>query len=48
MTILGQLALWLALLLGVWGTAIGFIGGRTGRLELIRSSERAVYALYRR
>lgn len=46
MTILGQLALWLALLLGVWGTATGFLGGRTGRPELIRSSERAVYALF--
>jgi cytochrome c-type biogenesis protein CcmF len=45
MTILGQLALWLALLLGVWGAVVGIVGGRRGDPVLIRSARRAVYAL---
>jgi cytochrome c-type biogenesis protein CcmF len=45
MTILGNLALWLALILAAWGTIVGFLGGRTGRPELIRSARRASYAL---
>jgi cytochrome c-type biogenesis protein CcmF len=45
MTVLGQLALWLALLLGVWGTVVGFVGGATGRPELIRSARRTAFAL---
>ncbi len=45
MTILGQLALWLALLLGAWGTIVGFVGGSKQRPELIQSARRATYAL---
>ncbi len=45
MTILGQLALWLALLLAAWGVGIGILAGRTGRPELIRSARRSSYAL---
>jgi cytochrome c-type biogenesis protein CcmF len=45
MTILGQLALWLALLVGVWGTAVGFWGGLKRRQELIDSARRASYTL---
>jgi cytochrome c-type biogenesis protein CcmF len=45
MTILGQLALWLALLLGVWGAVVGIVGGRRGDPVLIRSARRTVYAL---
>ena len=46
MTILGQLALGLGFLLAIWGTAVGVIGGNTGRLELVQSARRAVYALF--
>jgi cytochrome c-type biogenesis protein CcmF len=45
MTTLGQLGLWLALLIGAWGTFVGFYGGYTGRPELIASARRAAYAL---
>jgi cytochrome c-type biogenesis protein CcmF len=45
MTTLGQLALWLALLLGAWGTIVGFYGGLKQRPELIQSARRATYAL---
>ncbi len=45
MTILGNLALWMALLLAGWGVAVGFLGGRSRRPELIRSATRATYAL---
>ncbi|KPK02365.1 MAG: hypothetical protein AMS20_12180 [Gemmatimonas sp. SG8_28] len=45
MTILGQLALWLALLLSAWATIVGFVGGAGQRPELIRSAQRATYAL---
>ncbi len=46
MTILGQLALWLALLLGVWGSVVGVLGGVKARPELIRSARRTSYALF--
>ncbi len=46
MTILGQLALWLALLLAVWGSVVGIMGGRRGHPELIRSARRTTYALF--
>ncbi|NIN09948.1 MAG: heme lyase CcmF/NrfE family subunit [Gemmatimonadales bacterium] len=45
MTILGQLALWIALLLGVWGSVVGVLGGLRQRPELIRSARRTSYAL---
>ena len=45
MTVLGSLALWVALLLGVWGAVTGFAGGRSGRADLQASSRRAVYAM---
>ncbi|MGD8727603.1 MAG: cytochrome c biogenesis protein CcsA, partial [Gemmatimonadales bacterium] len=45
MTVLGQLALWLALLIGAWGTFVGFYGGLKQRPELIESARRATYAL---
>ncbi len=46
MTILGQLALWLAALLAVWGAVVGFLGGRRNRPELIQSARRTTYALF--
>jgi cytochrome c-type biogenesis protein CcmF len=45
MTILGQLALWLALLLSAWATIVGFVGGAKQRPDLVRSARRATYAL---
>lgn len=44
MTTLGQIALWLALLVASWGTVVGFLGGARRRPELMASARRAVYA----
>jgi cytochrome c biogenesis factor len=43
--LLGQLALWLALLLGLWGAVIGFAGYRQDRPDLQESARRAVLML---
>ncbi len=45
MTVLGHISLWLALLLAVWAVIVGFLGGKSGRPELIQSARRSVYAL---
>src|SRR5579859_713028 len=45
MSLLGDVALWIALLLGVWGALTGFTGGVTGRTDLQQSSRNAVFAL---
>src|SRR5438128_3647904 len=45
MTLLGTLALWMALLLGVWGAIAGFAGGRAGRPDLQQSARHAVFAM---
>lgn len=45
MTVLGELSLWLALLLSAWGTSVGFLAGRSGSHDLIASARRTPYAL---
>jgi len=45
MTVLGNLALWLALLVGVWGALAGFVGRRQARPDLAHSARRAVFAM---
>ncbi len=42
MTLVGELALWVALLMSVWGATVSFAGGQLQRSDLIRSGERAV------
>jgi len=44
-TTLGQLALWIALLVSAWGTFVGFYGGLKRRPELIESARRSTYAV---
>ena len=46
MTILGQIALWLALLLAVWGSAVGILGGIRQRPALMQSARRTSYSLF--
>ncbi|MDT8369447.1 MAG: heme lyase CcmF/NrfE family subunit [Longimicrobiales bacterium] len=46
MNILGELALWISLPIAVWGTALGFIGGRRQRGDLVLSAERTVYVTF--
>ncbi len=45
MTTLGQISLWLALLIAAWGTVTGVLGAIRGRPELTHSARRATYAL---
>jgi len=46
MILIGELSLWVALLMATWGTAVGFAGGHYRRPELIASAERASYATF--
>ena len=46
MTILGEFDLWIALPVAVWGMALGFMGGRTQRGDLVLSAERGIYAVF--
>src|SRR6266540_5770141 len=46
MTLLGSIALWLALLMGLWGAVTGFVGGLQGRIDLQRSALHAVFAMF--
>ena len=46
MILLGELALWIALPVSVWGLVLGFMGGRTQRGDLVLSAERSVYAVF--
>jgi cytochrome c-type biogenesis protein CcmF len=44
MTLLGELALWVALAMAAWGTTVSFAGGALRNRSLVISGERAVYA----
>src|SRR3989441_1088972 len=45
MTVLGNLALWVAFLVGIWGALTGFMGGLLGRADLQQSARHAVFAM---
>ncbi len=45
MIFLGELALWVALPVALWGTVLAFVGGRTRRGDLVLSAERSVHAV---
>ncbi len=44
MTLIGELSLWVALLMAAWTATVSFSGGMQGRLDLVKSGERALYA----
>jgi cytochrome c-type biogenesis protein CcmF len=46
MNVLGELALWVALPVTAWGMALGYLGGRQERGDLVLSAERTVYATF--
>ena len=46
MTLLGELALWIALPVAIWGTVAGFVGGRKERGDLVLSAQYSVYAVF--
>jgi cytochrome c-type biogenesis protein CcmF len=43
---LGNLSLWLALLIGAWGAGAAFMAGARGRADLAASAERSVFVLW--
>ncbi len=45
MTVLGNLALWVAFLVGIWGALAGIVGGLNGRADLQQSARHAVFAM---
>ncbi|MHB1192548.1 MAG: heme lyase CcmF/NrfE family subunit [Longimicrobiales bacterium] len=45
MTVLGELSLWIALPVAIWGMAMGLLGGRSQRGDLVLSAERSIYAV---
>ena len=46
MTLLGQLAIWVGLLVAAWGAVVGVWGGNRRRADLMASARRAVFALF--
>lgn len=44
MTVVGELALWVALFLAVWGSVASFVGAATRRPELVASGLRSIFA----
>jgi len=46
MILVGELSLWVALLMAVWAATVSFAGGTLRRTDLIASGERAIYATF--
>src|SRR4029079_469311 len=46
MTLIGELSLWLALVLSVWSTAVSYAGGTLRRRDLVESGVRGLYATF--
>ena len=46
MILLGELSLWVALLMAAWSATVSFAGGHIGRTDLVASGERALYATF--
>ena len=46
MILVGELSLWVALLMAAWACTVSFAGGATRRADLIASGERAMYATW--
>jgi cytochrome c-type biogenesis protein CcmF len=44
--LLGELSLWVALLMAAWSATVSFAGGRMTRTDLVASGERALYATF--
>lgn len=44
MILVGELSLWIALVMAVWATVASYAGGRLRRGELVLSGERGIYA----
>ena len=46
MILLGELSLWVALLMTIWSATVSFAGGHMRRADLVASGERAMYASF--
>ncbi len=46
MILIGELSLWVALLMAAWASTVSFAGGKQRRSDLILSGERAIYATF--
>jgi len=46
MILVGELSLWVALLMAVWCATVSFAGGATRRADLVASGERGMYATF--
>ena len=46
MILIGELSLWIALLMALWATTISFAGGALRREDLVASGRRAIYATF--
>ncbi len=46
MIVVGELSLWIALLMAIWCATVSFAGGAGRRADLIRSGERAAYSAF--
>ncbi|HEX6059402.1 MAG TPA: heme lyase CcmF/NrfE family subunit [Gemmatimonadaceae bacterium] len=44
MILIGELSLWVALLMAAWSATVSYAGGALGRRELVASGERGMYA----
>jgi cytochrome c-type biogenesis protein CcmF len=44
--LLGELSLWVALLMAAWGATVSFAGGALRRRDLVASGERAIYVTF--
>nr|MDP9178848.1 heme lyase CcmF/NrfE family subunit [Gemmatimonadota bacterium] len=44
MILVGELSLWVALLMAAWAATVSFAGGALARRDLVASGERAIYA----
>lgn len=45
MTLVGELSLWVALLMAIWAATVSFAGGALARNDLVASGERAIHAV---
>lgn len=45
MTVVGEMSLWIALLMTAWAVIVSIIGGTRARAELVASGERAIHAV---
>jgi cytochrome c biogenesis factor len=44
--VVGEMSLWVGLLMAGWAATVSFLGGVTGRAELIASGERGIHAVF--